>query len=280
MAGPRMLEHLVDCVLQFEGDRYRAHRVLRAAKNRFGSTNRRCLRDDRRGLVGVPIRPSLRAQRAGEVGAAVACALEGTRPILPAVMGQSGGRWIGGARSFPVCRWSEGFESFRTNRFQIYWFYGPEQRARRFYPTRDCRSFRPLTVFLTRVTLRCHEKELRFRGPYASSPAVRSDALRRVVATKRFIRRANAAWSWTRPAGARTIFTALKLRLIRAPSGYLRPTWRPARGRRCKSAAVASLTENGGIVPVTTKRAPLRLRGQRPRSRYLLRDGTRSCTAP
>src|SRR2546425_2769271 len=39
VAGPRVLEHLVDCVLQFEGDRYHAHRVLRAAKNRFGSTN-------------------------------------------------------------------------------------------------------------------------------------------------------------------------------------------------------------------------------------------------
>src|SRR6187399_2282472 len=39
IAGPRVLEHLVDCVLQFEGDRYHAHRVLRAAKNRFGSTN-------------------------------------------------------------------------------------------------------------------------------------------------------------------------------------------------------------------------------------------------
>ncbi|HEY4620239.1 MAG TPA: DNA repair protein RadA, partial [Gaiellaceae bacterium] len=39
VAGPRVLEHLVDCVLQFEGDRYLAHRVLRATKNRFGSTN-------------------------------------------------------------------------------------------------------------------------------------------------------------------------------------------------------------------------------------------------
>ena len=39
VAGPRVLEHLVDCVLQFEGDRYHAHRVLRASKNRFGSTN-------------------------------------------------------------------------------------------------------------------------------------------------------------------------------------------------------------------------------------------------
>jgi DNA repair protein RadA/Sms len=48
VAGPRVLEHLVDCVLQFEGDRYHAHRVLRAAKNRFGSTNELgVLRDDR-----------------------------------------------------------------------------------------------------------------------------------------------------------------------------------------------------------------------------------------
>ena len=39
VAGPRVLEHLVDCVLQFEGDRYHAHRILRATKNRFGSTN-------------------------------------------------------------------------------------------------------------------------------------------------------------------------------------------------------------------------------------------------
>ena len=39
VAGPRVLEHLVDCVLQFEGDRYHAHRILRAVKNRFGSTN-------------------------------------------------------------------------------------------------------------------------------------------------------------------------------------------------------------------------------------------------
>src|SRR5438046_9207519 len=40
VAGPRVLEHLVDCVLQFAGDRYHAHRVLRAGKNRFGPTNR------------------------------------------------------------------------------------------------------------------------------------------------------------------------------------------------------------------------------------------------
>src|SRR5215212_1403202 len=55
VAGPRVLEHLVDCVLQFEGDRYHAHRVLRATKNRFGSTNEIGVFEmTGAGLVGVP----------------------------------------------------------------------------------------------------------------------------------------------------------------------------------------------------------------------------------
>src|SRR3954452_23422726 len=84
VAGPRVLEHLVDCVLQFEGDRYHAHRVLRATKNRFGSTNELgVLYMTGAGLVGVPEPSELFGRGAeGEVGAAVACALEGTRPIL------------------------------------------------------------------------------------------------------------------------------------------------------------------------------------------------------
>src|SRR5690348_3154451 len=84
VAGPRVLEHLVDCVLQFEGDRYRAHRVLRAVKNRFGSTNELGVFEmTGAGLVGVPD-PSEVFGRThdGEPGAAVACALEGTRPLL------------------------------------------------------------------------------------------------------------------------------------------------------------------------------------------------------
>src|SRR5262245_18912888 len=84
VAGPRVLEHLVDCVLQFEGDRYHAHRILRATKNRFGSTNELGVFEmTGSGLVGVP-EPSVLFGRsdAGEVGAAVACALEGTRPLL------------------------------------------------------------------------------------------------------------------------------------------------------------------------------------------------------
>src|SRR5436853_7448765 len=55
VAGPRVLEHLVDCVLQFEGDRYHAHRVLRAVKNRFGSTNELGVFEmTGAGLKGVP----------------------------------------------------------------------------------------------------------------------------------------------------------------------------------------------------------------------------------
>ena len=84
VAGPRVLEHLVDCVLQFEGDRYHAHRVLRATKNRFGSTNELGVFEmTGGGLVGVPDPSELFGRtEAGEVGAAVACALEGTRPLL------------------------------------------------------------------------------------------------------------------------------------------------------------------------------------------------------
>src|SRR5436853_4980854 len=83
VAGPRVLEHLVDCVLQFEGDRYHAHRVLRAAKNRFGSTNELGVFEfTGEGLVGVPDPSELFGRSDGEVGAAVACALEGTRPLL------------------------------------------------------------------------------------------------------------------------------------------------------------------------------------------------------
>jgi DNA repair protein RadA/Sms len=83
VAGPRVLEHLVDCVLQFEGDRYHEHRILRAAKNRFGSTNELGVFEmTGAGLVGVPDPSELFGRSEGEIGSAVACALEGTRPLL------------------------------------------------------------------------------------------------------------------------------------------------------------------------------------------------------
>ena len=84
VAGPRVLEHLVDCVLQFEGDRHHEHRVLRAVKNRFGSTNELGVFEmTAGGLAGVPDPSELFGRtHPGEIGAAVACTLEGSRPIL------------------------------------------------------------------------------------------------------------------------------------------------------------------------------------------------------
>src|SRR5207237_829667 len=76
VAGPRVLEHLVDCVLQFEGDRYREHRVLRAVKNRFGSTNEVGVFEmTGTGLVGVPDPSALFGRPAeGEIGSAARAA--------------------------------------------------------------------------------------------------------------------------------------------------------------------------------------------------------------
>src|SRR5256714_4748853 len=84
LAGPRVLEHLVDCVLQFEGERERTYRTLRALKNRFGSTNEVGVFEMRdHGLVEVAD-PSARfvdeASRAP--GSVVLCAMEGSRPLL------------------------------------------------------------------------------------------------------------------------------------------------------------------------------------------------------
>ena len=83
-AGPRVLEHLVDCVLQFEGERERTYRTLRALKNRFGSTNDVGVFEMRQGgLVEVA---DASARFVGEAtcapGSAVLAAMEGSRPVL------------------------------------------------------------------------------------------------------------------------------------------------------------------------------------------------------
>ena len=84
VAGPRVLEHLVDCVLHFEGDRYRSHRVLRAVKNRFGSTNELGVFEmTSAGLVAVDDPSELFGRPDEEQpGSAVVCTIEGTRPLL------------------------------------------------------------------------------------------------------------------------------------------------------------------------------------------------------
>jgi len=84
LAGPRVLEHLVDCVLQFEGERERTYRTVRAIKNRFGSTSETAvfeMRDD--GLVEV-LDASARfvAEATRAPGSVVLCAMEGSRPLL------------------------------------------------------------------------------------------------------------------------------------------------------------------------------------------------------
>jgi DNA repair protein RadA/Sms len=84
VAGPRVLEHLVDCVLHFEGDRYRSHRILRAVKNRFGSTNELGVFEmTTAGLVAVADPSELFGRPDEEqAGSAVVCTIEGTRPLL------------------------------------------------------------------------------------------------------------------------------------------------------------------------------------------------------
>jgi DNA repair protein RadA/Sms len=84
LAGPRTLEHLVDCVLSFEGDDLRAHRVLRATKNRFGSTNETGVFEmGARGLEPVEDPTRLYLAEAGErVGSCVFPAIEGSRALL------------------------------------------------------------------------------------------------------------------------------------------------------------------------------------------------------
>jgi len=88
IAGPKVLEHMVDCVLYFEGDPNSSYRLLRAAKNRFGSTNEIGVFEMAdTGLIEVP-NPSqmlLEGRPEGASGTCVACVMEGTRPILAEV---------------------------------------------------------------------------------------------------------------------------------------------------------------------------------------------------
>lgn len=85
VAGPRVLEHMVDTVLYFEGDRHASYRILRGVKNRFGSTNEIGVFEMRReGLVEVknPSEFMLSGKPEGASGSVVACSMEGTRPVL------------------------------------------------------------------------------------------------------------------------------------------------------------------------------------------------------
>lgn len=85
VAGPRVLEHMVDTVLYFEGDRHASYRILRGVKNRFGSTNEIGVFEMREsGLIEVqnPSEFMLDGKPEGASGSIVACSMEGTRPVL------------------------------------------------------------------------------------------------------------------------------------------------------------------------------------------------------
>lgn len=85
VAGPRVLEHMVDTVLYFEGDRHASYRILRGVKNRFGSTNEIGVFEmQKSGLVEVenPSEYMLSGKPENASGSVVACAIEGTRPML------------------------------------------------------------------------------------------------------------------------------------------------------------------------------------------------------
>ena len=88
IAGPKVLEHMVDCVLYFEGDQHTSYRILRAAKNRFGATNEIGVFEMRsEGLVEVenPSEMLLSGRPDDAPGTCVACVMEGMRPVLAEV---------------------------------------------------------------------------------------------------------------------------------------------------------------------------------------------------
>ncbi len=114
IAGPKVMEHIVDAVLYFEGDRNLSYRILRAVKNRFGSTNEIGVFEMRQnGLAEVenPSQMLLSGRPVGVSGTCVACALEGSRPILAEVQGLVTTSGFGNPR-----RMSTGFD---YNRFSL-----------------------------------------------------------------------------------------------------------------------------------------------------------------
>lgn len=113
IAGPKVMEHIVDTVLYFEGDRINSYRILRAIKNRFGSTNEIGVFEMlENGLCEVP-NPSamlLSGRLSGVSGSAVSCLMEGSRPVFVEIQGLVATTGYGNAR-----RMSTGFDSNRLN---------------------------------------------------------------------------------------------------------------------------------------------------------------------
>lgn len=113
IAGPKILEHMVDCVLYFEGERHQSYRILRAVKNRFGSTNEIGvfeMRDNGLNEVPNPSKMLLDGKPMGASGSAVVCTMEGTRPVLAEVQALVSPTSFGMPR-----RTSTGFDYNRVN---------------------------------------------------------------------------------------------------------------------------------------------------------------------
>ncbi len=113
IAGPKVLEHIVDAVLYFEGDKQMSYRILRAVKNRYGSTNEiGVFRMEDKGLSEVenPSMMLLSGRPKNVSGTCVACSMEGTRPILAEIQGLVTNSGYGNAR-----RMSAGFDYNRMS---------------------------------------------------------------------------------------------------------------------------------------------------------------------
>lgn len=111
IAGPKVMEHIVDCVLYFEGDRHSNYRMLRCVKNRYGSTNEIGVFEMRdKGLCEVenPSLLLLSGRPSNVSGTCVACTMEGTRPLLTEVQGLVSPTGFGNPR-----RMSTGFDNNR-----------------------------------------------------------------------------------------------------------------------------------------------------------------------
>ncbi|MEW6027862.1 MAG: DNA repair protein RadA [Chloroflexota bacterium] len=104
IAGPRVLEHIVDTVLYLEGDRFQAYRLLRSVKNRFGATSEVGVFEMREGgLIEVtnPSEAFLAERMVNAAGSAIAVTMEGTRPILVEIQGLTSPTQFGNARRTP-----------------------------------------------------------------------------------------------------------------------------------------------------------------------------------
>jgi DNA repair protein RadA/Sms len=104
IAGPRVLEHIVDTVLYLEGDRFQSYRLLRSVKNRFGATSEVGVFDMREGGMVEVTNPSeafLAERMVNAPGSAIAVTMEGTRPLLVEIQGLTSPTTFGNARRTP-----------------------------------------------------------------------------------------------------------------------------------------------------------------------------------